>query len=89
MHRGRYNDRPDDVTSYKKLEAEQNRTADVLTIKRIVIAGVLDAMKDKPRSRYERATNNDEYTDAIDGGANEVHDLPIVLHGHVRWRNGQ
>src|SRR4029450_9268992 len=89
LHCGRYNDRPDDVTSYKKLEAEQNRTADVMTIKRIVITGPLLAMEYESRSRYERATNNDKYTYAINRGADEVHDLPIVFHGHVSWRNGQ
>jgi hypothetical protein len=46
-------------------------------------------MKDKPRSRHERATNNDKYTYPIDAGANDVHDLPIVFHRHVSWRNGQ
>src|SRR6266496_1515055 len=89
LHRGRDNNRANDVASNKKLEPEQNRAPDVLPVKRIVIAGVLNAMNDKSRSRHERTTNNDKYTYAINGGADDVHNVPIGFHGHVSWRNGQ
>ena len=49
----------------------------------------MHAMKDESRSRDERATNNDKYTYAINGGANYVHDVSIEFHGHVSWRNGR
>jgi hypothetical protein len=45
-------------------------------------------MEYKSRSRYERASNNDKYTYAINGGADDVHDAPIVFHGHATWRTG-
>jgi len=45
LHCGRDNDGADDVTSNKKLEAEQNGSTNILSVKRIVISGALRAMK--------------------------------------------
>ena len=88
MHCGRDNDGADDVTSNKKLEAEQNGSTNILSVKRIVIPGALCAMEYESRSCDECATYNDKYTYAIDAGTNDVHDVPIVFHSHVNWRNG-
>src|SRR5439155_21277906 len=89
LQSGRDNDRTDEVARNKKLKAEQNRASDILPVKRIVIPGALRAMEHESRSCDECATHNDKYTYAIHGGANDVHDVPIVFHGHVSWRNGR
>src|SRR5436190_8690533 len=88
LHCGRDNDGADDVTSNKKLEAEQNGSTNILSVKRIVIPGALGAMEDESRSCGQCATHNDKYAYAIHAGANDVHDLPIVFHSHVNWRKG-
>src|SRR5205814_5026669 len=83
LHCGRDNDGTDDVTSNKKLEAEQNGSTNILPVKRIVIPGALRAMECESRSCDECATHNDKYTYAIDGRANDVHDVPIIFHGSL------
>src|SRR5438552_13673691 len=40
-------------------------------------------MKYKSRSCDQCATHNDKYTYAIDGRANDVHDVPIIFHGSL------
>ena len=64
-------------------------STNVLPVKRIVIAGVLRAMEDEPRSCEEGATNNHKYTYAINAGADDFHDVPKVFHRHVDWRKGR
>jgi hypothetical protein len=83
LYRGRHNDRTDDVTCDKELEPEQNCAPDILPVKRILIAGVLNAMKHKPRSCNECATHNDKYTYAIHAGANDVHHVPKIFHNQL------
>jgi len=85
----RDNNGSDNVASNKEFETEQNRAPDVLPVKRIVIAGALRAMDCESRGCDEGASHYDKYTYPIHTGTNDVHDVPIVFHAHVDWRNGR
>ena len=85
----RDNDGPDNVASNKKLESQQNCASNILPVKRIIIAGAVHAMKNEPRRSHDRAAHNDKYPHAVHAGSDDVHDVPIMFHGHVSWRNGR
>ncbi len=79
---GRDNNGPDNVASNKKLETEQNRASNILPVKRIIIAGVVHAMKNESASGYDRAAHNDKYAYAVHASTDDFHDVPKIFHGH-------
>src|SRR5947208_6790890 len=60
LHCGRDNDGANDVASNKKLEAEQDRSANILSVERIVIPGALSAMEYESLSCDECATHQNK-----------------------------
>src|SRR5207248_5845845 len=60
----------------------------VLPIRRIVIADVVRAMHEETRCRDEGSSGDNAYADAIDGCADDFHEVSKIFHCHVQWPKG-
>src|SRR4030095_12353614 len=57
-----------------------DRAADVLPIRRIVIACFMGAPDEETRCGDKRTGSNDEHPDTIDSRADDFHELSKILH---------